>query len=151
MENEMEKDFDARVEDTIAFLKEKAYVNARDELLKNNEVDIAEILEEVLEELDVETTIIIFRMLPKDVAVEVFSYLPSEDQVEIIQGITDREISYIIKELDFDDKIDVLEELPANLVDKILEKTPKEERKLINTFLNYPENSACLLYTSRCV
>ena len=47
MENEMEKDFDARVEDTIAFLKEKAYVNARDELLKNNEVDIAEILEEL--------------------------------------------------------------------------------------------------------
>ena len=51
-------------------------------------------------------------MLPKDVSVEVFSYLPADDQVAIVQGITDREISYIIKELDFDDKIDVLEELP---------------------------------------
>ena len=147
MENEALKDFDETVEEILTDLEEKQYVRARDELLKNNEVDIAEILEEVLEELDVETTIIIFRMLPKDVAVEVFSYLPSEDQVEIVHGITDREISYIIKELDFDDKIDVLEELPANLVDKILEKTPKEERKLINTFLNYPENSAGSLMT----
>ena len=86
-------------------------------------------------------------MLPKDVSVEVFSYLPSDDQVAIVQGITDREISYIIEELDFDDKIDVLEELPANIVDKILEKTPKEERRLINTFLNYPDTCAGSLMT----
>lgn len=145
MENE--RDFNETIEEILEILEAKQYVKARDELLKNNEVDIAEILEEVLEELDVETTIIVFRMLPKDVSVEVFSYLPSEDQLEIIQGITEREISYIIEELDFDDKIDVLEELPANLVDKILEKTPKEERKLINTFLNYPENSAGSLMT----
>ena len=65
-------------------------------------------------------------MLPKDISAEVFSYLPSDDQREIIQGITDREVSYIMGELDFDDMIDVLEELPANIVDKILEKTPKE-------------------------
>lgn len=145
MENE--RDFNETIEEILEILEQKQYVKARDELLKNNEVDIAEILEEVLEELDVETTIIVFRMLPKDVSVEVFSYLPSEDQLEIIQGITERELSYIIEELDFDDKIDVLEELPANLVDKILEKTPKEERKLINTFLNYPENSAGSLMT----
>lgn len=145
MENE--RDFNETIEEILEILEQKQYVKARDELLKNNEVDIAEILEEVLEELGVDSTIIVFRMLPKDVSVEVFSYLPSEDQLAIIQGITDREISYIIEELDFDDKIDVLEELPANLVDKILEKTPKEERKLINTFLNYPENSAGSLMT----
>lgn len=147
MENEKTKDFDQIIEEVLETIEEKHYVNARDMLLKNNEVDIAEILEEVLEELGVESTIIVFRMLPKDVSVEVFSYLPSEDQMAIISGITDREISYIIKELDFDDKIDVIEELPANLVDKILEKTPKEERRLINTFLNYPENSAGTLMT----
>ncbi len=145
MENE--RDFDEIVEGILGILQAKQYVKARDELLKNNEVDIAEILEEILEKIGVGTTIILFRTLPKDVSVEVFSYLPPEDQVEIIQGITEREISYIIKELDFDDKIDVLEELPANLVDKILEKTPKEERKLINTFLNYPEDSAGSLMT----
>lgn len=142
-----EKSFEQIIEEVLNALAEKKYVKARDELLKNNEVDIAEILEEVLEELGVDSTIIVFRMLPKDVSVEVFSYLPSEDQLAIIHGITDREISYIIQELDFDDKIDVLEELPANLVDKILEKTPREERKLINTFLNYPENSAGSLMT----
>lgn len=139
--------FDRDVENIIELLNEKAYFKARDAILKYNEVDIGEILEEVLEELGVEKTIIIFRMLPKDVSVEVFSYLPADDQVAIVQGITDREISYIIKELDFDDKIDVLEELPANIVDKILEKTPKEERKLINTFLNYPDTCAGSLMT----
>ena len=67
--------------------------------------------------------------------------------MDIINEITDKEITYIIQELDFDDKIDVLEELPANIVDKILEKAPKNERKQINTFLNYPENSAGSLMT----
>lgn len=139
--------FDEDVETILQLLDDKSYFKARDEILKHNEVDIGEILEEVLEELGVEKTIIIFRMLPKDVSVEVFSHLPSDDQREIVQGITDREISYIIDELDFDDKIDVLEELPANIVDKILEKTPKEERKLINTFLNYPDTCAGSLMT----
>lgn len=135
------------VENITFLLKNKKYVAARDALLRNNEVDIAEILEEVLEELGIEKTVIIFRTLPKDVSVEVFSYLPVEDQVAIINVITDKEIKYILDELDFDDMIDVLEELPANLVDKILEKTPKEERKLINTFLNYPDTSAGSLMT----
>ena len=139
--------FDEDVQKVLDLLQEKSYFKARDEILKHNAVDISEILEEVLEELGLEKTIIIFRMLPKDVSVEVFSYLPSDDQVAIVQGITDREISYIIEELDFDDKIDVLEELPANIVDKILEKTPKEERRLINTFLNYPDTCAGSLMT----
>ena len=146
MDNKVQQ-FDEDIEKILELLEDKSYFKARDEILKYNEVDIGEILEEVLEELGVEKTIIIFRMLPKDVSVEVFSYLPSADQVEIVQGITDREISYIIEELDFDDKIDVLEELPANIVDKILEKTPKEERKLINTFLNYPDTCAGSLMT----
>lgn len=142
-----EQQFDEDIERVLELLEEKSYFKARDEILKHNEVDIGEILEEVLEELGVEKTIILFRMLPKDVSVEVFSYLPTDDQIEIVQGITDREIDYIIHELDFDDKIDVLEELPANIVDKILEKTPKEERKLINTFLNYPDTCAGSLMT----
>ena len=109
MENETVKSFDEIMQEILVMVEEKEYVKARDLLLKNNEVDIAEILEEILEELDVDAAIIMFRMLPKDVSVEVFSYLPSEDQVDIISGITEREISYIIEELDFDDKIDVLE------------------------------------------
>ena len=139
--------FDEDIELILELLEEKSYFKAKDTMLKYNEVDIGEILEEVLEHLGVEKTIIIFRMLPKDMMVEVFSYLPSDDQLAIVAGITDREISYIIQELDFDDKIDVLEELPANIVDKILVSTPKEERKLINTFLNYPDTCAGSLMT----
>ncbi len=145
MENEFT--MDATIQTILELLEVKKYSRARDEILKNNTVDIAEILEEVMGELGSEKAIILFRTLPKDVSAEVFAYLPIEDQIEIISGITDREIQHIIDELSFDDMIDVLEELPANVVDKILEKTTKEERRLINTFLNYPETSAGSLMT----
>lgn len=147
MKHEMSEAFEAVVKGIFDTIKAKRYVDARDILLEHNEVDIAEILEEVMEELGIEATVIVFRMLPKDVSVEVFSYLPSEDQKAIISGITDKEITYIIEELHFDDKIDVIEELPATVVSKILAKTSKEERKLINTFLNYPEDTAGSLMT----
>ena len=129
------------------YMEEKRFFKARDELLKFNAVDIAEMLEDVAEETDLEMAVILFRLLPKAVSVDVFSELPSDDQLDIINMITDKEISYIMQEMDFDDKIDVLEELPANIVDKILEKTPKNERKMINTFLNYPDDCAGSLMT----
>ena len=139
--------FQEFIEDIIELTKDKQFKIVRGKLLDYNSPDIAEILENLIEEVGVNETIVIFRLLPKDISVEVFSYLPSEDQVRIINSITDKEIVYIIDELDFDDKIDVLEELPANLVDKILERCPKNERKLINTFLNYPEDCAGTLMT----
>lgn len=139
MEEGLEKIFES--------LEEKKYFAARDELLKFNTVDIAELLEEVTEEKGIQNTVIMFRMLPKDVSVEVFAELPSDDRNAIVEIINDKEMEYIIHELDFDDKIDVLEELPANVVSKILERTPKTERKLINTFLNYPDNCAGTIMT----
>ncbi|MGN0660045.1 MAG: magnesium transporter [Emergencia sp.] len=135
------------LEKILELLEDKKYFQARDEILKYNAVDIAEMLEEITEETEIEMTIILFRLLPKDISVEVFSELPSDDQVAIVSGITDKEINFIVQEMDFDDKIDILEELPANVVDKILEKTPKNERKLINTFLNYPDTCAGSLMT----
>ena len=146
----MEKDvdnLDIILKQVLECIESKKYSHARDLLIENNAVDIAEILEEVLEETDVEKTTVLFRILPKDIAVDVFSYLPSEEQIAIIGAITDKEVSYIMDELAFDDMIDVLEELPANVVDKILEKTSKDERKLINTFLNYPDTCAGSLMT----
>jgi magnesium transporter len=144
---EEKKTFDEILDEILELVKEKKYKRTREELLKLNEADIAEILEEILGEVDVDTALIVFRMLPKDISVEVFSRLPVDEQLELINSITHRELTYIIDELDFDDKIDVLEELPANLVDKILEKTPKEERRNIYTFLNYPDNCAGTLMT----
>jgi len=145
MENE--KKFDEVTEQILDLIQEKKYKQARDELIKNNEVDIAEVIEKINEKLGIEKAIIMFRTLPKNVSVEVFSYLDIDEQLEIITGITDTEIQFILDELSFDDMIDVLDELPANIVDKILEQTPKEERNLINTFLSYPDNCAGSLMT----
>ena len=141
------RDFDAEIEEILDLIREKKYGKVRSTLIEYNAVDIAEILEAVEDELDLEREILIFRMLPKDVSVDVFSFLSEDNQVDIINGITQKETDQIIRELDFDDMIDLLEELPANLVDKILMKTTKEERHLINTFLNYPDNSAGSLMT----
>lgn len=145
--NEMDQAFKESEEKISRLLEEKKYFKCRDELLKHNEVEIAEMLENVEDEFDIQKAAILFRTLPKNISVEVFSCLDVDDQVNIINIITDVEIKYIVDELDFDDKIDVLEQLPANVVDKILEKTPKEERKQINTFLIYKESSAGSLMT----
>lgn len=139
--------FEDSLKDVLELVGNKEYKKARLLLLDLNYADIGEIIEEIIEEISVTDAIVIFRMLPKDTVAEVFSYLPTDDQMLIINGITDKELSYIIEQLDFDDKIDVLEELPANVVDKILEKTPKQERSLINTFLNYPDYTAGTLMT----
>lgn len=141
------KSFEIFVEDIIDLAENKEYKAIREELIKRNSPDIAEVLEDLIEYVSINDAVIIFRLLPKDISAEVFSFLPVDDQVEIINIVTEHEISYIIDELDFDDKIDVLEELPANVVDKILEKTPKHERKQINTFLNYPDDCAGTLMT----
>ena len=135
------------LEKILELVDQKKYFRARDELLHFNAVDTAEILEEVTEEAGIENTVILFRLLPKDISASVFAELPPDDQVNIITAITEREAEFIVQEMDFDDKIDVLEELPANVVSRILEKTPKSERKLINTYLNYPDNSAGSLMT----
>ena len=134
-------------DEIVALLDGKKYMLARAKLLSLNEADVADVIGETENRLGIDMAIILFRMLPKDDAVEVFSRLAPDDQTGIIERITDREIKHIIDEMDFDDMIDVLEELPANLVNKILEKTTREERKLINTFLNYPEDCAGSLMT----
>lgn len=139
--------YEEGLETILELIKEKKYFQCRDELLEFNAVEIAELLQDIMREYDMQKAVILFRTLPKDISVDVFAYMDVDEQVEIINIITDPEIEYILDELDFDDMIDVLEELPANIVDKILEKTPKNERRLINTFLKYGENTAGSLMT----
>lgn len=131
----------------LNLVAEKKYALARKELLENNEADIAEIIEEISDEMDMEKAVILFRMLPKDISAAVFSYLSTDSQIDIVGSITVKEVQNIMEEMSFDDMIDVLEELPANVVDRILMRTDKETRKLINQFLNYPESSAGSLMT----
>lgn len=144
---EMDQAYNESLEKVLELLEQKKYSKCRDELLKHDEVEISEMLVDIKREYDLQKVVLLFRALPKDVSVEVFSYLDADDQVDVIGLITDPEIEFIMDELAFDDMIDVLEELPANIVDKILMKTPKDERKLINTFLKYKEDSAGSLMT----
>lgn len=101
-------------------------------------VDIAEEMEGMDEQLAIK----VFRMLPKDKAAEVFAYLSRDVQQKIIEGIADREIGKIIDELFLDDAVDFIEEMPANVVRRVLAVVPAEKRDMINHFLKYPDDSA---------
>ena len=111
------------------------------------EADIAAFMEE----LDGEHIIVVFRMLPKETATEVFAFLPVETQQHIIGSITDAELERVIEELFVDDAVDMLEELPANVVKRVLENAHPDTRKLINQFLQYPDNSAGSIMTAEYV
>ncbi len=127
----------------MELLEEKKYIQIQRELSEMNEVDVAELLDP----LDPQTTLLIFRMLPKDLAAGAFADISTEQQTEIINAITDRELNHIMEELFFDDMIDLIEEMPANIVKKILKNKGESERELINQFLRYPEDSAGSLMT----
>ena len=127
----------------LQLIENKEYIQLKKELSEMIEVDIAEILDS----LDPQTTLLIFRMLDKDMAVDVFANFSPEQQRSIINSVSDLELEEIIDELFFDDMIDLLEEMPANLVNKILTSSTNEERALINEFLKYPQDSAGSIMT----
>ena len=107
-------------------------------------MDIAEFLEE----LPQDKIVVVFRTLPKEMAAEVFSNLEADTQQVIIQSATDQEVSAIVEELYVDDAVDMLEELPANVVKRVLKAARPDTRKLINQFLNYPDNSVGSIMTA---
>ena len=127
----------------LELIEQKNYIELKKELSDMNEVDISEIFEE----LEQHTSLLVFRILPKDVAVEVFAHFSPEKQAEIINAVSDKELKFILDELFFDDMIDLIEEMPANIVSKILTNSTQEERVLINQFLKYPYHSAGSLMT----
>ncbi|OFI01477.1 magnesium transporter MgtE [Clostridium acetireducens DSM 10703] len=127
----------------LELIKNKKFTEVRGKIINFNSVHIAELIEN----LELAEAILVFRMLPKDLAVDVFNYLNNDFQEKIISSINDKEIKYMIEQLYFDDMIDLLEEMPANIVKKILKHSNVEQRKLINQFLNYPEYSAGSLMT----
>ena len=126
-----------------ALMESGQYVQLKQELNEEQPANIAEYFEELTDEKQ----LFVFRLLTKDVAAEVFSYMDNDTQEHIVQSITDREVRNIVDEMFLDDTIDFLEEAPANLVKKVLRNTDAETRQLINRFLNYPENSAGSLMT----
>ena len=135
------------MERLVQLAEEKQYRQLKEALLEFPAVDVAAFMEE----LDSERTVIVFRMLPKDLAMDVFAELPVENQQHIINSITDQELSEIMEELYVDDAVDMEEELPAAVVRRVLKSTTPDTRKLINQFLNYPENSAGSIMTAEYV
>ena len=112
-----------------------------------NTADIAEILGEV----DKDKIIQIFRILPKAIATDVFAYADSDEQQIIIEALTDSEVGEIMNKLFVDDAVDFIEEMPADVVTRVLQHVPFEKRKQINQILQYPDDSAGSIMTTEFV
>lgn len=132
----------------ISALAEKGEISALRELLTElNVVDTAQIIEE----LEPQTKLRAFRVLPKDISAEVFAYLEPETQAELVRSITDSELERLLDEMFLDDTVDFLEEVPASVVTRVLAHSDPKTRRLINRFLKYPDDCAGSLMTIEMV
>ena len=141
----MKDNFD--MEYLLELVETRQFRRLKELLIEMNEVDVASFMEE----LDSEKTVVVFRMLPKELATDVFACLSLENQQHIINSITDVELRGIIEDLFVDDAVDMLEELPASVVKRVLQNASPDTRKLINQFLQYPKNSAGSIMTAEYV
>lgn len=142
-EEELENKFDMLVE----LLDDKKYTEFMQGLEELNPVDAADFFSE----LPSQRIPAVFKLLKKDTAAEVFAELESDVQHKIITAMTDRELSIIIEELSVDDAVDMLEELPANIVRRVLKTATPETRAEINKFLAYPDDSAGSVMTAEFI
>ena len=140
MEEEIRKDF----MELLAFMEAGKHQEFKEKARECLPVDIAEGLEEVE---DSSKVIKLFRMLPKDIASDVFSYMTSDQQQLIAESATNAEIKALVDDMFMDDAVDFLEEMPANVVKKVLQNADETTRATIDQLLNYPENSAGSLMT----
>ena len=131
------------LEELKLLLETKQYTRLRQKMEEMNTVDIAA----ALEELEEEDLLKIFRILPKSMAADVFSYLEVDSQQFIITSLSERDAAGIIDNLMADDATDLLEEMPANIVKKLLANANPETRRDINHLLRYPEDSAGSIMT----
>lgn len=122
----------------IKFLEERNFKELKEELENLHPVDLVD----AMEELDKKQRMLVFRLLSKEEAAEVFTDMNSDMREELLEALTDSELKEIMDEMYVDDTVDVLEEMPANVVDRLLMATDEETRKQINTLLQYPEDSA---------
>ena len=136
------------VEDTLRLLLEKKrYTSLKDILATMNGADIAS----VLNELEPEKIPLLFRLLPKELAAEAFVEMEPDQQELLIKGFSDSELREVINELYVDDAADLVEEMPANVVKRILAQADPQMRKEINEILRYPEDSAGSIMTTEFV
>ncbi len=135
--------FEERFDRISLFVEGKEYSRAKEELSSMEPADIAE----GLEDLPSSQMVLYFRLLPKDLAIEVFEMMRWDEQHRLIDNVTDKEVGEIIEDMSDDDRTVLLDELPAKAVKKLLLQLSPEERKLANRLLNYPESSAGRIMT----
>ena len=140
-------DFETVLKIVRSLLTNKEGSALRKILEEINVVDIASIMTE----LEPAERLRLFRIMPKDMSADVFAYLDSDIQTDIVKMISDREVGNLVNELFIADAVDFLEEVPANIVSRVLKQASPETRAQINEFLNYPESSAGSIMTSEMV
>lgn len=137
----------SEIEEVIELIEAKR-INELHKYLENiNSADFPSILENI----DEEKIIMVYRLLSKEKAAEVFVELEHEDQEKLINCLTDREIKNVMNELFMDDAVDMIEEMPANVVKRILANTKPESRKIINELLKYPDDTAGSIMTTEFI
>ena len=129
----------------LNLVESRSFGELRRVLVDMNPADIAEQMSEIEDD---KALVIVFMLLPKEQAAEVFSYLEPDDQQRIVEDISDRELASIVNDMFVDDAVDFTEEMPANLVNRVLSLADPETRKAINQLLKYPESSAGSLMTT---
>ena len=129
-------------------LKEKKYGELKRELSDMYEQDIAEFFEEIKDDEDM---VKVFRLLPKGAAADVFSYISPDIQEEIIRKLSDAEVHNIIEDLSLDDAADLLEEMPANVVKRVLANSNPDTRTAINKLLQYEDDTAGTIMTTEYI
>lgn len=127
----------------LNLIEQGKHLEARNEIINMNVVDVAQLFGEI----DPKELLVVFRILPKDLSSDIFTHMTSELQEYVIDSFTDQETIDIIDNLFMDDVIHLIEEMPSNVVKRILKNTNNKTRKIINQFLNYPVDSAGSLMT----
>ena len=135
------------LEEVKELLESKRFNELKNKLSEMKCADISAILDE----LDKESVIKVFRILSKEKAGMTFSYMESDMREKLIQDLTDAELKNVMDELFMDDTVDLIEEMPSNIVPKILKAVSKEDRKTINELLKYPEDSAGSIMTTEFI
>ena len=143
---ELEEQREELLKEIEDYLERKQYAELRDLLLPLEAADIAALFNDMDERVPV-----LFRLLPKELAAEVFVELESEEQELLIKGFSNAELKDVLDELYLDDTVDIVEEMPANVVTRILKHSDPETRKSINEILKYPEDSTGSIMTTEFV
>ena len=136
-----------KTEKIVKLIEEKKFNELKKILNDINSADIPNLLEE----LDSKQTVKVFRLLSKEKAGEAFSFMEKDIREILIKELTDLELKNVLDELYMDDTVDLIEEMPSNVVTRILKSVNKEDRKVINELLNYPEDSAGSIMTTEFI